>query len=172
MIYSVIFITSLVMANLLVALFGPWFSLVNSFFLIGLDLSIRDKLHDSWQTHLPLKMGALILVSSGISYLLNPATGMIAIASFVAFVLAMLADTLAYHFLKEKPWFIRSNGSNLAGAAVDSVIFPTIAFGGLMPEIVALQFLTKVTGGLVWSYLINKNIYIITMGKTIHREWH
>lgn len=156
MIYSVIFITALVMANLLVALFGPWFSLVNSFFLIGLDLSIRDKLHDSWQTHLPLKMGTLILASSGISYLLNPATGMIAIASFVAFALAMLADTLAYHFLKEKPWFIRSNGSNIAGATVDSVTFPTIAFGGLMPEIVALQFISKVAGGVLWSFVIGK----------------
>lgn len=156
MIYSIIFISALVIANLLVALFGPWFSLVNSFFLIGLDLSIRDKLHDTWQTHLPFKMGGLILVASGISYLLNPATGMIAIASFVAFALAMLTDSLTYHFLKEKPWFIRSNGSNLAGSAVDSVVFPTIAFGGLMPEIVALQFLTKVAGGVVWSFVIGR----------------
>jgi uncharacterized PurR-regulated membrane protein YhhQ (DUF165 family) len=103
-------------------------------------------------------MGALILASSGISYLLNSATGMIAIASFMAFALAMLADTLAYHFLKEKPWFIRSNGSNLAGSAVDSITFPTIAFGGLMPEIVALQFVTKALGGAVWAYVIEKNI--------------
>jgi len=156
MIYSIIFITALVGANLLVVLFGPWFSLVNSFFLIGLDLSIRDKLHDSWQTHLPLKMGALIFASSGISYFLNPATGIIAIASFVAFALSMLADTLVYHFLKEKPWFIRSNGSNLAGSAVDSVVFPTIAFGVLMPEIIALQFIAKVTGGVIWSYFFEK----------------
>lgn len=156
MIYSIIFITALVIANLLVALIGPWFSLVNSFFLIGLDLSIRDKLHDSWKTHLPLKMGVLIFASSGISYLLNPATGMIAIASFVAFALAMSTDTLAYHFLKNKTWFIRSNGSNLAGSAVDSVVFPTIAFGGLMPEIVALQFICKVMGGFLWSIVFNK----------------
>jgi hypothetical protein len=156
MIYSAIFISALVVANLLVAWLGPWVSPINSFLLIGLDLSIRDKLHDTWQTHLPFKMGGLILVASGISYLLNPATGMIAIASFVAFALAMLADTLAYHFLKEKPWFIRSNGSNIAGAAVDSVTFPTIAFGGLMPEIVALQFVSKVAGGVLWSYVIGK----------------
>ena len=156
MIYSGIFIFALVAANLLVAWLGPWFSPVNSFVLIGLDLSIRDKLHDTWQTHLPFKMGGLILAASGISYLLNPATGMIAIASFVAFALAMLTDTLAYHFLKEKPWFIRSNGSNIAGATVDSVTFPTIAFGGLMPEIVALQFISKVAGGVLWSFVIGK----------------
>lgn len=156
MIYSIIFISALVIANLLVAWLGPWFSVFNSFLLIGLDLSIRDKLHDTWKTHLPIKMGGLILIASGISYLLNPATGMIAIASFVAFALSMVADTLAYHFLRQKQWFIRSNGSNLVGAGVDSLVFPTIAFGGLMPEIVALQFISKVGGGFIWSLLIGK----------------
>mgnify|MGYP003346688969 CR=1 FL=1 len=156
MIYSAIFIAALVLANLLVAWFGPWFSVFNSFLLIGLDLSIRDKLHDTWQTHLPIKMGGLILVASGISYLLNPVTGMIAIASFVAFALSMVADTLAYHFLRQKQWFIRSNGSNLVGAGVDSLVFPTIAFGGLIPEIVALQFISKVGGGFVWSFALRR----------------
>jgi uncharacterized PurR-regulated membrane protein YhhQ (DUF165 family) len=157
-IYSAIFISALVAANLLVAYFGPWFSILNSFLLIGLDLSIRDKLHDSWKNkHLPIKMGGLILVASVASYLLNPATGMIAIASFVAFTLSMLADSLAYHYLANKSWFVRSNGSNLVGAGVDSIAFPTIAFGGLMPEIVALQFVSKVGGGFVWSFLLRKS---------------
>jgi len=84
--------------------------------------------------------------------LLNPAAGAIALASFVAFALAMSADTIAYHFLRDKPWMIRSNGSNVAGAGVDSITFPTIAFGGLMPEIVALQFISKICGGAIWSY--------------------
>lgn len=155
MIYSAIFISALIAANLLVAYFGPWFSVFNSFLLIGLDLSIRDKLHDSWKSkNLPIKMGGLILVSSVVSYLLNPATGMIAIASFVAFALSMLADSFVYHRLSEKSWLIRSNGSNVVGAGVDSIAFPTIAFGGLMPEIVALQFASKVIGGFVWAKLI------------------
>lgn len=158
MIYSAIFISALVVANLLVAYFGPWFSIFNSFLLIGLDLSIRDKLHDSWKNkHLPIKMGGLILVASVVSYLFNPATGMIAIASFVAFTLSMIADSLAYHYLAHKSWFVRSNGSNLVGAGVDSIAFPTIAFGGLMPEIVALQFVSKVGGGFVWSFLLRKS---------------
>ncbi len=101
-------------------------------------------------------MGGLILVASVVSYLLNPATGMIAIASFVAFALSMLADSLAYHYLADKSWFVRSNGSNLVGAGVDSITFPTIAFGSLMPEIVALQFVSKVAGGVLWSYVIGK----------------
>ena len=157
MIYPAIYIAALVVANLLVAWLGPWFSPINAFVLIGLDLSLRDKLHEQWQNdRLLLKMGGLIAVASGVSYLLNPAAGAIALASFVAFAIAMTADTIVYHYLREKPWVIRSNGSNVAGAAVDSITFPTIAFGGLMPEIVALQFSAKVFGGAVWSYWLKK----------------
>jgi len=153
LIYPAIYIAALVVANLLVAWLGPWFSPINAFVLIGLDLSLRDKLHEQWENDkLVLKMGGLIAVASGVSYLLNPAAGSIALASFLAFALAMSADTVAYHFLRDKPWMIRSNGSNVAGAAVDSITFPTIAFGGLMPEIVALQFISKICGGAIWSY--------------------
>ena len=157
MIYSIIFVLALVVANLLVAWLGPWFSIVNAFVLIGLDLSIRDKLHESWKNDkLAIKMGALILVSSLVSYLLNPATGMIAVASLLAFALSMAADTITYHFLHNRSWFVKSNGSNVAGAAVDSLVFPTIAFGGLMMDIVLMQFLAKVLGGLVWTYFIKR----------------
>ena len=157
MIYPIIYIAALVVANLLVAWLGPWFSPINAFVLIGLDLSLRDKLHEHWQNNrLLLKMGGLIVVASGVSYLLNPAAGSIALASLVAFAFAMTADTITYHFLRKKSWMIRSNGSNVAGAAVDSITFPTIAFGGLMPEIVALQFIAKLFGGGIWSFLLTK----------------
>jgi len=157
LIYPAIYIAALVFANLLVAWLGPWFSPINAFVLIGLDLSLRDKLHEQWENdRLLLKMGGLIAVASVISYLLNPATGAIALASFLAFALAMIADTIVYQFLRKKSWMIRSNGSNVAGAAVDSITFPTIAFGGLMPEIVALQFIAKLFGGGIWSFLLTK----------------
>ena len=152
MIYAFIYIFALVSANLLVAWLGVWFSLVNAFVLIGLDLSLRDKLHDLWSgDKLFLKMGGLIATASIVSYAINPATGMIAFASLAAFSLSMLVDSLVYQYLRHKEWMIRVNGSNIAGSAIDSVVFPTIAFGGLMPEIVTLQFLAKVVGGFIWS---------------------
>ena len=127
------------------------------FFLIGLDLSIRDKLHEYWENdRLVLKMAILIVVSSLISYLLNPATGVIAIASLFAFILSMTVDALIYQALKNKTWAIKSNISNIGGSAVDSIVFPTIAFGGLMIEIVLMQFLAKVFGGFIWTYLLRK----------------
>ena len=157
MIYAGVYIAALVVANLLVAWLGPWFSLVNAFVLIGLDLSLRDKIHDLWEgDNLALKMGGLIATASVVSYAINPATGMIAFASLAALSLSMVADAVAYQYLKSKEWIVRANGSNIAGSAVDSIVFPTIAFGGLMIEIVLLQFVAKVAGGFVWSYLLKK----------------
>jgi hypothetical protein len=157
MIYAFIYIASLVAANLLIAAFGVWFSPIGAFLLIGLDLSLRDKLHDLWQEDkLPIKMGGLIATASIVSYAINPATGMIAFASLAAFSLSMVADSLVYQYLKDKEWMIRTNGSNIAGSAVDSLVFPTIAFGGLMLEIVVLQFFAKVIGGFIWSKILKK----------------
>jgi uncharacterized PurR-regulated membrane protein YhhQ (DUF165 family) len=66
----------------------------------------------------------------------------------------MIVDTIVYQYLINKSWVVKSNGSNIAGAAIDSILFPTIAFGGLMPEIVLMQFMAKVFGGAIWVYLI------------------
>jgi hypothetical protein len=39
-------------------------------------------------------------------------------------------------------------------AAVDSIVFPTIAFGGFLPLITLGQFAAKVAGGAVWSIIL------------------
>ena len=143
---------AMVAANLLVATFGPSISPINSFLLIGLDLTLRDWLHvrlKTWQ------MGCLIVGTGLITYVLNPASEMIAIASATSFLIAALVDWAV--FVKTTgSWIKRANISNTAGAAVDSLLFPTIAFGVLMPEIVALQFVAKTSGGAIWSYLLQK----------------
>jgi hypothetical protein len=46
----------------------------------------------------------------------------------------------------------------VAGAAVDSLIFPTLAFGALLPHIVALQFVAKVAGGAAWAWMLSLKI--------------
>lgn len=150
-----IYIAAIVTANLSIATFGPWVSPINAFCLIGLDLALRDQLHDRWQgDNLWLRMLCLISTAGAISYLLNPATGTIAIASTAAFALSGIADSAVYQAMRTRSFLIRSNGSNAAGAAVDSIIFPTLAFGGLMPEIVALQFAAKAIGGAAWAALL------------------
>jgi hypothetical protein len=153
---AVIFVAAIAAANLFVAWFGPWFSPINAFVLIGLDLSLRDWLHDKWRDQL-WRMGLLIATAGVISWLLNPAAGRIAVASTVAFTLAATADALAYHNLIDRKWMVRANGSNVAGAGVDSVAFPLIAFGWFpgLPAVIALQFAAKVGGGALWAAVLN-----------------
>lgn len=150
------FVAAAVTANLLVAEFGPGISVLNAFLLIGFDLSSRDALHDKWNTRRVPKMAVLIIAAGAISYLLNPASGKIAVASVVAFVSASAVDWLVYHFLRRLPWSERANGSNIAAAAVDSFLFPAIAFGfPILWPIVLGQFTAKVAGGAVWALVIS-----------------
>lgn len=150
---------AMVGANLSVAAFGPWISPLNAFLLIGLDLSLRDYLHERWRGDVlwPRMLG-LIVAAGAISYLLNPAAGKIAVASVTAFVAAGIIDAITYHLLRDRPYLQRSNGSNATAAAVDSLVFPTLAFGGFLPHIVAMQFAAKVGGGFLWSLLLRRGI--------------
>jgi hypothetical protein len=150
-----IYASAMIGANLLVSKFGPAITPINAFVLIGFDLAIRDWLHfrlKKWQ------MGCLILATGTITYLLNPATGMIAIASVVAFVMASAIDWIVFSKTSGS-WVKRSNFSNLASAAVDSILFPTIAFGALIPSVVGMQFAAKVAGAAIWSIVIYKMMF-------------
>jgi len=147
-----IYALAMTAANLSIAQFGPWVSPINSFLFIGLDLALRDFLHTklkAWQ------MGCLILGTGVLTYLLNPSAGVIAVASAVSFTAASVIDWVAFAKITGS-WLKRANASNIAGAAVDSVVFPTLAFGVLMPQIVAMQFLAKVFGGAFWAFAITK----------------
>ena len=149
-----VYAAAMTLANLSIATWGPWVSPINAFVLIGLDLALRDWLHvrlKAWQ------MGAVIASTGLLTYALNPAAGMIAAASACAFSAAALVDWATFAWLRGS-WLFRANGSNVAGAAVDSLIFPALAFGALMPHIVALQFVAKVAGGAIWAALLARTV--------------
>jgi uncharacterized PurR-regulated membrane protein YhhQ (DUF165 family) len=149
-----VYAIAMTLANLSVAAFGPSVTPINAFVLIGLDLALRDWLHvrlKTWQ------MGSLIIATGLITYGLNPSAGQIAIASAIAFTAAAVVDWGTFARLKGT-WLFRANGSNVTGAAVDSILFPTIAFGAIMPQIVIAQFLAKVIGGSLWAWIINRRL--------------
>lgn len=150
--YVILYLIAIVLANLTIAAFGPSMVIVNAFLFIGLDLTARDRLHDAWRgNQLILKTVILITAGSVLSWLLNRDAGAIALASCVAFAAAATIDAVVYHLLGRYPRWLRINGSNIPSALVDSLVFPTLAFGGFLPLIVMGQFLAKVLGGLVWS---------------------
>ena len=153
-----LYLAAVVAANLTIAAFGPSAAIVVAFLFIGLDLTARDRLHDAWRgRQLVLRMGALIAAGGALSYLLNAASGPIAVASTVAFVAAATTDGVVYALLGERSRMLRINGSNVVSSGVDSLVFPTLAFGGFLPLIVVGQFVAKVAGGFAWSLVIARD---------------
>lgn len=146
----VVYLFSMTAANLLVGKFGPAISPILAFFLIGMDLALRDWMHVRLRTY---QMLGLIAASGALTFVLNPVASQIAVASSCAFTLAALTDWAVFKQLPGS-WLRRANTSNVAGAAVDSLVFPTIAFGALMPHIVAMQFIAKVAGGAIWAWAL------------------
>ena len=147
-----IYALAMTLANLSIAQFGPAVIPLNAFVLIGLDLALRDFLHvrvNAWQ------MGLLIACSGLITYALNPTAAHIAIASACAFTAAALADWAVFARMRGS-WMARANASNVAGAMVDSIVFPAMAFGGLDPKIVATMFVAKVAGGAIWALMLRR----------------
>lgn len=158
MILITLYLVAIVAANLSIAAFGVQMAIVNAFVFIALDLTTRDRLHELWQgRNLWRNMALLIGSGSLLSALLNVNATPIAIASFVAFAGAGIADTLVYQALGERSRLVKMNGSNLVSAAVDSLIFPILAFG--FPPlwgVVTGQFAAKVLGGIIWSWVLTR----------------
>jgi uncharacterized PurR-regulated membrane protein YhhQ (DUF165 family) len=153
------YLVAVVAANLAIAHFGPAATPFVAFVAIGLDLSSRDALHEAWHNNgLWWKMFALIGSGSLLSWLLNANAGSIALASFIAFAASGLSDSLMYQLLHKYPSLVKMNGSNLLSAAVDSLVFPNVAFGSFMPMVVLGQFAAKVLGGFVWSLVLRGKI--------------
>ena len=149
------FLLAIVLANLSVAHFGPASTPINAFVLIGLDLSLRDHIHEKWHhKSLGLKMLGLICAGAIITYVFNRGAGQICVASVLAFAGALIFDALLYEKFFSRPKLQKMNISNIGSAGVDSLLFPTIAFGVLMPKIIILQFLAKVVGGALWAWIL------------------
>lgn len=149
-----LYIGAITVANLIVAAYGTVVMPFLAFSMIGLDLALRNWLQvrlKRWH------MGALILATGCLTYLLNPAAQFIAIASAVAFAVAGVVEWLTFTYAKGV-WFQRSVLGGIAGAAADSLIFPTLAFGALMPAVVLIQFAAKVVGSAMWSWALSRRV--------------
>jgi hypothetical protein len=151
-----LWLAAITAANLISAHFGPSASIYNAFALIGLTLVLRDRLHDLWQSGRVWKMGLLILTGSLLAYVVTPSAGRIGLASGIAFLCAESIDAIVYQAVHRWPWLERSNTSNFFGAAVDSLVFPTIAFGGVLWGITVGQFTAKVAGALLFTLAIQR----------------
>jgi queuosine precursor transporter len=153
----ILYLIAIVAANLSSYLWGPGASVVNAFLFIGFDLVSRDALHEKWRgSKLLLKMTTLILAGSVLSWVIVSGAGTIATASAVSFFVAGFVDFGTYHLLGKKSYLVKINGSNALSALVDSIVFPTLAFGSFMLPIILGQFLAKTFGGFIFSLILKK----------------
>ena len=155
-----LYLAAVVAANLTVAAFGPSVTVVNAFLLIGFDLTSRDYLQQRWEgANLWPRMAVLIGAGGALSYIMNANAAPIAIASTVSFVASGSLDAVVFALVgKRVGRMLRWNGTNLVGAGIDSLVFPTLAFGSILPAIVIGQYLAKVGGGFLWSVVLTRAV--------------
>ena len=151
-----VYLAAIVTANIITARYGPTASVYNAFALIGLDLITRDRLADFWGTSRWQRMALLIGAGSAISFLIAQDVQAIAEASAISIACAETGEGLLYHLLRRREWVQRANAAAWLGAAIDSLVFPTLAFGGVMWSTTVGQFTAKVAGALLWSAVIAK----------------
>lgn len=147
----VLYILVIILANLSTTYFGIWITPFNAFFLIGVELVLRDVMHESLSKS---SMLSIVVIAGVISFIINAESKNIAIASFVAIVVSCFVDYYVYSKTKGK-WTKRSNTSNFFSGFTDSLIFPLIAFGFFNPYIFTLQWLAKFVGGFIWTLLLS-----------------
>lgn len=155
------YLGAVIAANGLVTVFGQIALPLTAFVLIAFDLLARDVLHEKWRGR-SLWPNMFLLVSAGsfLSYASAIASPRVSLASAVSFMVMGLTDVFIYWLLDNHPKVIKMNGSNLISAIVDSLLFPTLAFGMIIPWMSLAQAISKFTGGFLWTalflYLINR----------------
>ena len=145
------YIAAIVAANVTIAIFGPVATPIVAFLMIGATLTLRDKIHDRLG---PRVMLYLVPAGTAISFAFSHDVMRIALAGAVAFGVSEAVDTIVYHVRRHSDWMERVLTSNVASAAVDSIVFPVLAFGGFPIWIILAQFIAKNVGGAMWACII------------------
>lgn len=153
MIAFVAYVACIVLANVMISVFGLWpvgFGLLApaGVYMAGLSFSARDWLQESGGRTVTV---LAILLGAGISALLSPG---LAVASGVAFLLSESLDMLVYTPLKRRGLMRAVVASNIVGAVVDSCVFLALAFG-------SLEFLPGLLVGKAWTVLAAVAVLVV-----------
>lgn len=132
MIWSIIYITSVLAANYTATWFVPWpiFGVVAlGTLLFGATFTARDYVHRLGRP----KVYVMIFIAASFSACLaamGATPWRVVMASVVAIILSETADTEVYQRLLSRPWLVRVTGSNLVSIPLDTALFNLLAFGG------------------------------------------
>jgi len=150
-----LYLLAFILANFIVLWFGAKGLIFTAVFLIPFDFVLRCLFHETWKgLELILKLGALVIIASVATYLINSNAQNIALGSAFGFISAQIVAGIFYQLALKKSYFVKVNGSDAIGILIDSIVFQIIAFSIINYEITISQFLLKITGGLFWYWLI------------------
>ena len=154
---SVLYIAAVVAANLLVKHYGPQAAPAIAFVAVAAVLIFRDQFADlvGSRTRSQVLQAGLIALGALATYLINENAATIAKASVIAFAASELTEQAVYLGLRNRPWMERAPWAAVPAAAVDSVLFITIAFSFNF-WIIAAQFGCKVGGAYLWANAIDR----------------
>lgn len=146
------YLAAVVAANLLVNHFGAKWSPVIAFVAVAAVLIFRDQFADlvGQRSTAQLLQFGLIAAGALLTWLFNQDAAQIAKASVIAFAASETTEQAVYFLLRRRPWMDRAPTSAVFGAAVDSALFITIAFGFNF-TIAFAQFTAKVAGAWLWA---------------------
>lgn len=153
MIVFILYLLTIVCANLAIVLVGPvpvGFGLMApaGVYFAGLAFSLRDAVQERLGRRWTI---AAILVGAALSALLSPS---LALASGAAFLASETADFLIYTPLRARGrWLVAVAASNTVGLLIDSALFLWLAFGSLdfLPGQIAGKFeVTLLAVAILW----------------------
>jgi hypothetical protein len=138
------YLVVLVIANLLVTQGGQAVLLVTAVLLIPFDFAVRIRLQERWTgLHLWSRMAALIVVGGILTILTVPGSRTIASASVAAFVASSVVGAVVYAYTRARMWSVG------AMAAIDSILFPLLAFTSVSVTLMVVQCALKWSASLV-----------------------
>ncbi|MCA9981690.1 MAG: VUT family protein [Anaerolineales bacterium] len=132
--WSIVYVISVLVANYTAGIFIPFpvFGLLSvGTIVFGLTFTARDYVHTLGRRY----VYSMILVAGVLSLAMSLALGVptrIVVASFLTICIAEAADTEVYQRFINKNWLTRVSLSNSVSVPLDSILFTTMAFAGVM----------------------------------------
>lgn len=150
-----IYLLAFILSNFIVLWFGATGLIFTALLLIPFDFVMRCMFHERWKgIELIIKLGALIILSSLITYIINADSKSIALGSMFGFASAQIAAGIFYQIVIRKSYLIKVNGSDLIGILFDSIVFQYVAFNIIDFNITISQTMLKFMGGLFWYWIL------------------
>lgn len=109
----------------------PFFGLISiGTLFFGFTFTQRDRVHRHGRRAVYLMIAVAAILNVVQSSLLGVPWRII-LASFLAIILAELADTEVYQRFIERPWLARVAASNSVSIPIDTILFTLVAFAGV-----------------------------------------